>query len=98
MKECNYLDAIFHNVYTRVPEKQRAWMSESHLERAPKRKKPTGAPPPQWNPREIRKRGRQPRSLFFASETFREGFCLVLRITRWSDCDTPNKVRKESRR
>jgi hypothetical protein len=45
MKECNYLDAIFHNVYTRVPEKTRAWMSESHLERAPQRKKPAPTPP-----------------------------------------------------
>jgi hypothetical protein len=47
MKECNYLDAIFHNVYTRNPEKTRAWMSESHLERAPERKKKPAPPPPQ---------------------------------------------------
>ena len=39
MKESNYLDAIFHNVYTRNPEKLRAWLSESHLERMPKREK-----------------------------------------------------------
>ena len=36
MKECNYLDAIFHNVYSHNPDKLRAWMSASHLERASK--------------------------------------------------------------
>jgi hypothetical protein len=35
MKECNYLDAIFHNVYAHNADKLRAWMSASHLERAP---------------------------------------------------------------
>ncbi len=35
MKECNYLDAIFHNVYVRNPDMLRGWMSASHLERAP---------------------------------------------------------------
>jgi hypothetical protein len=36
MKECTYLDAIFHNVYARNPDKLRGWMSASHLERAPR--------------------------------------------------------------
>jgi hypothetical protein len=35
MKECNYLDAIFHNVYVRNPDMLRGWLSASHLERAP---------------------------------------------------------------
>lgn len=47
MKECNYLDAIFHNVYTGNPEKLRAWFVKSHLERAPKRKKTAAPAPPQ---------------------------------------------------
>jgi hypothetical protein len=46
MKECNYLDAIFHNVYARNAEKLRAWLSASHLERAPQwEKKPTPPSP-----------------------------------------------------
>jgi hypothetical protein len=44
MKESNYLDAIFHNLYTRNPEKLRAWLSASHLERAPKRAKKNEEP------------------------------------------------------
>ena len=47
-KECNYLDAIFHNVYARNPDKLRAWLSASHLERAPQRAKkdsPNPQPP-----------------------------------------------------
>ena len=44
MKESNYLDAIFHNLYTRNPEKLRAWLNASHLERAPKRAKKNEEP------------------------------------------------------
>ncbi len=33
-------------ISTRNPEKTRAWMSESHLERAPQRKKKTDQPKP----------------------------------------------------
>jgi len=40
MKEVNYLDAIMHNKYARIPEKLRAWRSASHTERAPHREKP----------------------------------------------------------
>ncbi len=48
MKECNYLDAIFHNVYSHNPDKLRAWMSASHLERASKSAAtPAPAPTPQ---------------------------------------------------
>jgi len=36
MKECQYLNAIYHNLYTRQPEKLRAWKSASHIERAAK--------------------------------------------------------------
>ena len=43
MKECNFLDAIYHNVYVRNPEKLRAWMSANHLERAAK---PAAPPAP----------------------------------------------------
>ena len=47
MKECNNLDAIFHNVYAHNPDKLRAWLSASHLERVPHRPKdqPTPTPP-----------------------------------------------------
>ena len=41
----NYLDAIFHNVFTRNPERLRAWLSASHIERAPKRAKKEEAVP-----------------------------------------------------
>ena len=33
------IDAINHNKYTRQPEKMRAWLSASHVERAPQREK-----------------------------------------------------------
>jgi len=46
MKECNYLDAIFHNVYSHNPDKLRAWMSASHLERAAQHASPTPPTPP----------------------------------------------------
>jgi hypothetical protein len=47
MKECNYLDAIFHNVYARNAEKLRACLGASHLERTPQREKePTPPAPP----------------------------------------------------
>jgi hypothetical protein len=50
MKECNYLDAIFHNVYARNAEKLRAWLSASHLERAPQREKTSEPPTPPTPP------------------------------------------------
>lgn len=40
-----HLDTIAHNLYNRQPEKLRAWMSASHVERAPHREKTTDAPP-----------------------------------------------------
>lgn len=47
MAEVNTLDAICHNKYTRDADKLRAWKSASHIERAPKKKKPgTPTPPP----------------------------------------------------
>ena len=50
MKECNFLDAIYHNVYARNREKLTAWLSASHLERATTRRaqatKPPSPPPP----------------------------------------------------
>lgn len=47
MKEVNYLDAIMHVKYARNADKLRAWMSASHIERAPQReKKPATTPPP----------------------------------------------------
>jgi hypothetical protein len=47
MKECNYLDAIFHNVYVRNPDMLRGWMSASHLERAAQHAAtPAPTPPP----------------------------------------------------
>jgi len=39
MAEVNYLDAIMHNKYTRVPERLRTWQSASHIERAAQREK-----------------------------------------------------------
>jgi len=50
MKESNYLDAIFHNVYARNAEKLRAWLSASHLERAPQREKKPAPPTPPTPP------------------------------------------------
>jgi len=47
MKSVNYLDAIMHNKYSRDADKLRAWLSASHIERAPQReKKPTPPTPP----------------------------------------------------
>lgn len=46
MKESNYLDAIMYIKYARNPEKMRAWLSASHIERAPKRQKPAPPTPP----------------------------------------------------
>jgi hypothetical protein len=46
MKESNYLDAIMHVKYARNSEKMRAWLSASHIERAPKRQKATVPVPP----------------------------------------------------
>ena len=47
MKECTYLDAIFHNVYVRNPDMLRGWMSASHLERAAQSAAaPAPTPPP----------------------------------------------------
>jgi len=39
IKECTFLDAIFHNVYRGNPGKLGAWVCANHLERAPKKKK-----------------------------------------------------------
>jgi hypothetical protein len=39
MKEVNYLDAIMHNKYNRVADKLTAWLSASHIERTPQKKK-----------------------------------------------------------
>jgi len=39
MKEMNYLNAIMPVKYARNAEKLRAWMSASHIERAPQREK-----------------------------------------------------------
>lgn len=51
MKECNHLDAIFHNVYTHNADKLTAWMSASHLERVPKHAaQPAPVPQPKTNP------------------------------------------------
>jgi hypothetical protein len=48
MKEVTYLDAIMHNKYNRVADKLTAWLSASHIERAPQReKKPAPPAPPQ---------------------------------------------------
>ena len=47
MTNVNLLDAMMHNKYARNPEKLRAWLSASHIERAPQReKKPTPPTPP----------------------------------------------------
>jgi hypothetical protein len=43
--EIGHLDAIMHNKYSRQPEKLRAWMSASHVERAPQREKKDSVPP-----------------------------------------------------
>ena len=40
MRVANYLDAIMHNKYARVPDKLRAWQSASHIERPAQREKP----------------------------------------------------------
>jgi hypothetical protein len=45
MKESNYLDAIMPVKYARQPDKLRAWLSASHLERAAKRQSPTTPTP-----------------------------------------------------
>lgn len=50
MKESNYLDAIMRVKYGRNAEKIRAWFSASHLERVPKRQKPTPPPTPPTPP------------------------------------------------
>jgi hypothetical protein len=53
MKECNHLDAIFHNVYTHNADKLTAWLSASHLQRVAKHAAapaPTPAPPAKPNP------------------------------------------------
>jgi hypothetical protein len=51
MKECNHLDAIFHNVYTHNADKLTAWMSASHLQRVAKHAAtPAPAPPMKPNP------------------------------------------------
>lgn len=51
MKEIKYLNAIMYNKYSRNPDKLRAWLSASHIERAPQREKkptpPATPPPPQ---------------------------------------------------
>jgi hypothetical protein len=44
--EISELDTIMHNKYTRQPEKIRAWMSASHVERAPQREKKKTAEAP----------------------------------------------------
>lgn len=41
-----HLDTIANNIYSRQPEKMRAWMSASHVERAPQREKKTSPTPP----------------------------------------------------
>jgi hypothetical protein len=45
MEEIAELDAIMHNKYARQPEKLRAWLSASHVERAPKRNNKKDEPP-----------------------------------------------------
>jgi hypothetical protein len=45
MKEVNYLNAIMPVKYARNAEKMRAWMSASHIERAPQREKKSPTPP-----------------------------------------------------
>ena len=40
-----HLDTVAHNLYSRQPEKLRAWLSASHVERAPHREKKTPPPP-----------------------------------------------------
>jgi len=47
MKECTYLDAIFHNVYVHNADKLRAWLNASHLERVPHHAQTPPTPPPQ---------------------------------------------------
>ena len=44
MKEVNYLNAIMYNKYSRQPEKLRAWLSASHLERTAKKAAPAKTP------------------------------------------------------
>ncbi|MGD0650682.1 MAG: hypothetical protein ABSA97_06030 [Verrucomicrobiia bacterium] len=39
MKQVNYLDAIMHNKYNRVADKLTEWLSASHIERTPQKKK-----------------------------------------------------------
>jgi hypothetical protein len=50
MKETHYLDAIMHNKYAFNPDKLRAWMSASHIERAAQHAKPAPAPTPATKP------------------------------------------------
>jgi hypothetical protein len=50
MKECNHLDAIFHNVYTHNADKLTAWLSASHLQRVAKHAQPAPAPTPAAKP------------------------------------------------
>ena len=51
MKECNSLDAIFHNVYTHNADKLTAWLSASHLQRVAKHAAAPAPPPtPKTNP------------------------------------------------
>jgi len=47
MSEIKYLNAIMYNKYSRNPDKLRAWLSASHIERAPQREK---TPPPAPQP------------------------------------------------
>ena len=46
MTNVNLLDAMMHNKYARDPDKLRAWMSASHIERAPQREKKPAPPAP----------------------------------------------------
>ncbi len=46
MKECQFLDAIYHNIYRRNPDKLAAWISANNVEDAPKKKKAAPAPAP----------------------------------------------------
>lgn len=45
-EEVAELDAIMHNKYARQPEKLRAWLSASHVERAAQREKKPEPPTP----------------------------------------------------
>ncbi len=45
-EEVAELDAMMHNKYARQPEKLRAWLSASHVERAAQREKKPEPPAP----------------------------------------------------